>query len=99
MKRIINRRTFVATHGNHRAAVDLLTAAGANSPHQWRVYTSHFGTLDEVVLETEFDSMAQMLDAWDEISTRPTMSEFMQKWNPLIQSGGRNEVYVREASN
>ena len=104
MKKIINRRTFMSRQGRHDEAVAHVTSAfkqGAfkHGFKKFRVMSSWYGTFNEIVLETEFDSIVQMQTVWDALSASPEAAEFMPKWYELTEAGGRNEVLVVEGSN
>ena len=99
MKKIINRRTFLATSGNFEAAISHLVNGMRQSSMKYRIMSSLYGTFSEVTLETEFDSVAQMQTAWDELNALPVVAEWMPRWYEVTQAGGRNEVLVVEAEN
>ncbi len=94
---IINRRTFSAERGKLQEAIDLLRRASQGARYPYRICSSYYGTFDAITLEVEFESIAQMEEAWAEINVQPGMAEFMPKWYAATQSGGANEVWIVEA--
>jgi hypothetical protein len=53
--------------------------------------------VDSLALEMEFESIAQMEEAWAEVNARPEMANIMSKWYATTQAGGTNEVWMLEA--
>ena len=94
---IINRRTFSAERGKLQEAIDLLRQAAKGARYSYRICSSYYGVFDAITLEVEFESIAQMEEAWAEINAGPGMAEFMSKWQVAAKSGGTNEVWVLEA--
>jgi hypothetical protein len=94
---IINRRTFVAERGKFQEAIDLLRGATKGARHKYRICSSYYGAFDAIALEVEFESLAQMEEAWAEVNAQPEMAEFLNKWYAATQPGGSNEVWILEA--
>lgn len=94
---IINRRTFVAERGKFQEAIDLLRDATQDAHYKYRICSSYFGAFDAVALEVEFESIAQMEEAWADVNAQPEMAEFLSKWHTATKSGGSNEVWLLEA--
>ena len=93
---IVNRRTFTVLHGKSQEAIDLLRREAQDSRYRYRIYSSLYGRFDEVVLEVEFESTAQMEAAWAEWGAQPTVQEFSVRWDAATEAHGRNEVWVLE---
>lgn len=97
MKKVLNRRTFLAHGAKFTEALTLLIEASKGSPYKYRILSSHFGTFDTIVLEVEFDSVSQMEEVWAAIEAGPTMGDFLRQWHEAIVPGGTNEVWWIEA--
>jgi hypothetical protein len=94
---IINRRTFVAERGKFQAAIDLLRGATQSARYKYRIDSAYYGAFDAIALEVEFESVAQMEEAWAEVNAQLEMAEFLNKWYAATQPGGSNEVWILEA--
>lgn len=94
---VINRRTFLTEHGKFQEAIDILREGAKGIQYKYRICSSHYGTFDSLVLEMEFESIAQMEAAWTEINARTEMANIMSKWYIATQPGGTNEVWMLEA--
>ena len=93
---IINRRMFVAERGKSQEAIELLCQTAKGSRYPYRICSSYYGAFDAIALEVEFESIAQMEEAWAEINAQPGMAEFMTQWYAATKSGGANEVWILE---
>ena len=95
---ITNRRTFVAHHGQSEAAIDLLRseARTIDWPHGLRFYSDSITTFNTVVMEADYDNLAQYEAMWNEWFSRPTTPAFFEKWIQLTQTGGKNEIFELE---
>lgn len=94
---IINRRTYVADRGKFQEAIELLRGATKDARYKYRICSSYYGAFDAIALEVEFESVAQMEEAWAEVNAQPAMAEFLNKWYAATFSGGSNEVWSLEA--
>lgn len=94
---IINRRTFTAERGKLQEAIELLREAAKGSRYPYRICSSYYGAFDDIALEVEFESIAQMEEAWAEINAQLEMAELMTQWYAATKSGGANEVWILEA--
>lgn len=92
----MNRRTFTAARGKQDVVVDLLKGAAKSTGVCYRIYRSYYGRFDEVVVELEFDSVAQLEAMWAKFQGQPGADDFFAKWN-AITVGGQNEVWTLEA--
>lgn len=93
---VVNRRTFTAARGKQDEVVDMLRGAAKSTGTTYRIYRSYYGRFDEVVVELEFDSMAQLEEMWAQFQGQPGSDDFFAKWN-AITLGGQNEVWTLDA--
>ncbi|MEZ4661461.1 MAG: hypothetical protein R2911_28255 [Caldilineaceae bacterium] len=93
---IVNRRTFTAKNGQADAALDLLRAEARTMhwPHGLRLYSSSISAFSVVSFEAEYDTLAQYETFWHEWNNRPTTPAFMAQWWQLVETGGRNEIFM-----
>jgi hypothetical protein len=94
---IVNRRTFTAARGKNQEAIDLLREGAKDSGTRYRILSSSYGRFDEIALEVEFETMAQMEQFWAEFDAAPGSMDLLARWNDLTEPGGLNEVWVLEA--
>ena len=92
---IVNRRTFIAGRGHVQEVVDMLKGE-ANYRFPYRIYSSHYGAFDRVVLEIQFEDVAQMEAGWAEWYASDASKEFTTRWVEITESGGTNEVWILE---
>ena len=93
--RIVNRRTFVAKRGHIDEAVKLLKGEEGGDIVS-RVYRCHYGTIDAVALEVEFESVAAMEQGWADWYASPLGEQVMKRWLEITEPGGSNEVWILE---
>lgn len=91
---IVNRRTFNAKRGKLAEVVAMLKAEKNDLVK--RVYSSHYGTFDQAVLEVEFSSVAEMEERWAQWFQSDYAQEFVPRWLEITESGGTNEVWILE---
>ncbi len=59
-----------------KPSLRIAASALSQSGMKGRLLSSWYGTFNEIVLETEFDSVVQMQTMWDEGSARPWVAAF-----------------------
>lgn len=92
---IAQRLTFVVKAGKWDEAVELLKTGADhldNVPTS-RVYGSHFGPRDTLVLEVEFENMAELERWWAKYSAAPESAAVNEGWIQLRAPGGTNEIW------
>ena len=89
---IVNRRTFIPKRG-YRDEVVAMLSPSENYEKPYRVYSDLIGTFDRVVLEIEFESVAEMDKAWTEWFASQEAEEFMKRFVEITETGGTNEVW------
>jgi hypothetical protein len=93
---IVNRSTFNIKRGRMEEAKALLKEA-----LQWwpadtgavRHYASHFGTLNQLAMEGEFQSLADCDRAWTEWGAKMP-PDWARRWNDAAETGGSNEIWT-----
>ena len=89
----INRRTFKVKLGVMGEVVQLLKAEIQRSGSKTKIYTPTFGPCDVVVVDFEVESLEAYLKMSDEWFASPEGAQFMEKWVPLVEAGGTNELW------
>ena len=92
---IVNRRTFNIVPGKVEEVIEYLKVAGKEV--DWlgnvRLYKMHTGTFDQIVLEYEFDSLAQYETFWTNWFASEAAAGFFQFWRQVSLPGGTNELF------
>lgn len=96
---ILVRNVFQAKPGKGgELAKSMLEASAGGAPSRWRVLTDlTSGPFDTVVLETEFESLAEWEQARMRMFSDPAFIEGSQLYGELVQSG-HAELYTIEGS-
>jgi hypothetical protein len=50
-------------------------------------------TLDTLITEIEFESLAELAEFWNGFWSDPDTPEFMGKWNQLVERGGETDIW------
>jgi len=58
-----------------------------------RHYTPNVGPRDTLVLDDEFESLAEMESFWKEWFAKPDSPAFLEKWLALMETGGTTEIW------
>ncbi len=94
---IAHRRIFQARPGRQMELVDLVRAGSEygfpEPPHGRRVYWAHISSYNQVILEIDFESHAELEAYWDEWRSSPGAEEFGKKFYELTGSGGGAEIW------
>lgn len=61
-----------------------------------RVYTPQKAPHDTLVIEWEFESLAESEKYWAEWWAKPETAAFVEKWYALTESGGSTEIWNLE---
>ena len=89
----INRRTVKIKPGATGEVVKLVKAEIERSGSTVKIYTPTFGPFDVAVIDFEFESLEAYEKMWDEWFASPEGAQFMEKWVPLVEAGGTNELW------
>jgi hypothetical protein len=92
---VVDRRTFSVKPGKQDEVVELIKKAAFFSPFtiSYRIYTPYFARTDEVILEIEFQDLAECDRYWAGWLQKVT-PEWGASWNNLVETGGKAEAYV-----
>lgn len=93
---IVQRFIWKAKVGCTEKMVELLKAEIAKGTKKWRIYTSDIGQFDLVSGEVEFENLPELEKFWNDWYAQPTTADFLEKWSPLEEHGGGNEVWNLE---
>jgi hypothetical protein len=75
------------------AKMALEESAKLDPPVTVRVYTASIAPFDQVVVDFEYEDLAAYEKAWADWFDKPETPDFMEKWNELTKSGGKNEIW------
>ncbi len=84
---IIERWEFKIKPGHLEEAKEVLLSINWGRPY--RLFESEVGELYRLTSEIEFESMAEMEQAWNGIESTPEFEGFLKKWWPMITSTER----------
>ena len=89
---IVNRRTFHLKRGHQQKVVDFIKAFYISNPdpHVLRWYVSDIGQLDQLVVEIEYQDLADYNRYW---SVFDPGEDFWNKWFDLTELGSTNEIW------
>ncbi len=92
---LINRRTSLVKPGRVAEAIALLKSGASHLDWvpPFRVLQSSIGTVNQVVLELEFETLADYDKFWTSYRAAPESADVMAMWNELNLSGGTNEIW------
>jgi hypothetical protein len=58
-----------------------------------RLYTSKMGRFSTLATENDFANLAEYEQYWSDWFATPAAQEFHEKWNPLVEPGGMQELW------
>lgn len=96
---IVDRRTFNVKRG---CLEELLTLVKAEQErirqqysytHALRNYTPLVAPFGTLVIEGEWESLADYEKFWNEWPASPEGSAFMKKWSEMLEHGGTHEIW------
>ena len=92
---IVHRQTFTVKLGQRDAAMELLNTGGTHvePTPTFRVYGNSVGPHDTVVLEIEFENLADYERFWNAWRAAPESAAVFEKWYQLIEPGGTSEIW------
>ena len=95
---IVHRLTIHVKQGCMEEALKMLKAARAklDNPNIARIYTSNIGPFNQLVEDLKFENLSEYEKFWEEWWSKPETTEFMKKWNELVETGGAGEVWNLE---
>lgn len=97
---LVDRRVFMVKGGKMDEVLELLKAEQArvrqayNYSGATRNYASYVGTFGQLVLESEWNDLAEWEAFWSEWGASPEGIAFQEEWGPLLESGGRVELWT-----
>jgi len=92
----INRITYKVKPGAMPEVVKLSKAEIERTRSKATVYIAYFGPRDVGVFDFEFESLEAYQKFWNEWYASPEGVEFIKKVNPLLESGGSDELWYVE---
>jgi hypothetical protein len=99
---IVQRFSIKAKPGYRQEAIDLVLSEvkaqreRGNYMHAFRAYAPQFSGQPErqLLLEWEFEDLADFESMWDEWFALPTSPAYMEKWHELVEQGtATNEIW------
>jgi len=98
---IVNRMVFNFKPGKVMEAVELVKAGGdyglPEPPHGLRIYWPNISSYDQVVIEVEFENLAEHEEYWRTWWSSPRSEEWVEKWMELREAGSGEEIWNLEA--
>lgn len=93
---IVQRTTVKVKRGCMQEAVALCKSFDESGGITCRTYTSRIGRHDTLVVDHEFESLAEMEKVWAEWRANPDYPAFLEKWLALAERGGYTEIWNLE---
>ena len=98
---IVERTIVKAKPGRRDEAADLVLSElvaqreRGNYSRPFRVYTPRFSgqSHTRVILEWEYEDLAECERVWEEWLALPTTPAFWEKWNQLVEPDAINEIW------
>ena len=95
---IVERNIFQVKFGKGDEVVSIFKEVGQSMPQgtgrKSRLLTDRSGQFFTVVLETEWESLAEWEKSFSEMFSDPAMGSLMARTTPLIESGRREFFYI-----
>lgn len=91
--KFINRRTFLTYPYQDAEAIEILKIAQERSKHTFHVLTPVFGIFNQIIVDFDVPDMETYFEGWQGWGESPEGQEFLQRWQPLMQPGGANELW------
>jgi hypothetical protein len=96
---IVTRLTFNVKQGRMQEAAEHVAKEIAAERERsgyagrTRVYTSSIGQFNQLVIEWEYENLAEHENFWAEWRARPTTPAFFEKWAEMTVGTGKNEIW------
>lgn len=92
---IVHRMTFYIKPGHMEEACALVLAEikRVNWHRPIRLYTSKMGRFNTLATENDFANLAEYEQYWNDWFATPTARAFLEKWDPLLEPGGTQELW------
>ena len=96
-KMLIIRETFITKPGKASAFAKLMTEAFSNEPAgTWRILTDSVSDFNQVVVETEIESLAKHEERMKEYEKDTSMRDKMKDYHEMFLTGKREIFKVWE---
>jgi hypothetical protein len=94
---LVHRAEFTVKHARGGDLVRLLKAGIEyglpTPPYGIRIYRPHIATFDVVIVDAEFDSLAQYEAFWEGFWASPRVDEYIEKFRELREPGGSETIW------
>ncbi len=96
---LADRWIFSAKEGKMEEAIALANAERTrilqetNYTGAFRIYLSYIGDSNKLVVETEWNNLAEWETWWANWRESPEGTAFQEKWTSLLEADGRIEVW------
>ena len=92
---IVHHMTWKAKPGQENALVEMIKEGFAMhpAPHGRRIFTPDIGANNRVVIDIEFENLAEYEAYWEEWNSKPELPAFAERWLKLVESGGGSETW------
>ena len=89
----VNRRAYKILPKNYDKVKKLLLAERERVGGTFKICTSSFGPYDTILVDIEFESYEAYQKFSSSYPATPESVQFVEKMNPLIETGGTNEFW------
>jgi len=93
---IVERSTVKVKQGCMEELVALAKSEGEKEGWSCRIYSPNKAPRDTLVVEWEFESLAESEKYWAEWWAKPETAALMEKWYALTERGGNEEIWNLE---
>lgn len=96
---LLDRRVFIVKLGKMEEVLELLKAEQARVQQAYdfsgatRNYVNVVAPHNQLVLEAEWNNLAEWEAFWSAWQASPEAKAFMKKWLPLLEPGGWSELW------
>ena len=92
---IVNRFTRIVKNGCMQQAIELVQAEieRVGTPDATRVCTAYAGPSSVLIIDFDFDSIAEMDQYWSAWRADPESTVFGDAFNKLTEAGGGSEIW------
>ena len=92
---VVNRFTRIVKNDCMQQAIEVVKAEiqRAGTPHATRVCTAYAGPNNVLIIEFEFEDIAELDQYWTTWFADPASTAFNEALNKLTKAGGANEIW------
>jgi len=90
---ILERFVWKVKQGCMQEAVALSKSFAESAGTTCRIYTSNIGPHSTLVIDQEFETLAQRGKFWVEWDARPETPALWEKWLAVTETGGYTEIW------